>query len=562
MSYASSGGGAGIDVNITGGTVIAQAYSDYAQTIGAGKVDRYNRTYDNSGELHIGDNMSVKLGTSEENATLLNVAGRVNACRETKKYVRIEACKHSGFSYSYVDETNHLKSCTYCTYTMNEAHSYGDSNTEDCACGKKFNEKADIWTVTLYEATDDKATTYDNGTQYKVVKGQSFTLPENKNIDNLTFMDWLQDPATAPVSCEMKDEEFQSLTPAGATFTPEADVTLYARYRCQYDTEWTWGQNDQGERTATVSVIWKNGDAALLNLEANVTNNTKEPTADNPDGNYTYYANASYTKSEGVEYQFSDYIDVPYIWNVNLSDDADNSSALTENEGKLLKSITLSGRTLYKDGSWNTLCLPFDVTLNGSPLEGAIAKTLVGAEMSDNNLSLTFSEAVATLEAGVPYIIMWNKAEGYDTADPATRDITEPVFTDVTVVSSPDADRTISLLDGAVKFVGYYDPFGITADDTDIYYMTANNTLKHTGVARTLLACRAYFQFSDESAAARQITLNFGDDETTGIIELKNSRIEELKSEDGWYTVDGVKLDKQPTRKGLYIHNGRKVVIK
>ena len=27
-------------------------------------------------------------------------------------------------------------------------------------------------------------------------------------------------------------------------------------------------------------------------------------------------------------------------------------------------------------------------------------------------------------------------------------------------------------------------------------------------------------------------------------------------------TVDGVKLDKQPTRKGLYIHHGRKVVIK
>lgn len=273
-SYASSGGGAGIDVNITGGTVIAQAYSDYAQTIGAGKVDRYNSTYNKSGELHIGDNMSVKLGTSEEDAALVNTAGRVDACRGEGKYVKIEACEHSGFSYSYVDETNHLKSCTYCTYTMNEAHSYGDSNTEDCACGKKFNEKADIWTVTLYEATDDKATTYDNGMQYKVVKGQSFTLPENKYIDNLTFMDWLQDPATAPVGCEMKDEEFQSLTPDGATFTPEADVTLYARYRCQYDTEWTWGQNDQGERTATVSVTWKNGDAALQNLEAKVINST------------------------------------------------------------------------------------------------------------------------------------------------------------------------------------------------------------------------------------------------------------------------------------------------
>ena len=247
---------------------------------------------------------------------------------------------------------------------------------------------------------------------------------------------------------------------------------------------------------------------------------------------------------------------------ITLASNADNSDIIAAYDG-YEKNVTLEGRTLWKDGDWNTLCLPFKLTsLTGTPLADATIKTLVGAEMSDNNLSLTFSEAVTTLEAGVPYIIMWNKAEGYDTADPATRDIKNPVFTDVTVVSSPDADRTISLLDGAVKFVGYYDPFGITADDTDIYYMTANNTLKHTGVARTLLACRAYFQFSDESAAARQITLNFGDDETTRIIELKNSRIEELKSEDGWYTVDGVKLDKQPTRKGLYIHHGRKVVIK
>ena len=31
---------------------------------------------------------------------------------------------------------------------------------------------------------------------------------------------------------------------------------------------------------------------------------------------------------------------------------------------------------------------------------------------------------------------------------------------------------------------------------------------------------------------------------------------------DKWYTLDGVRLDKAPTRKGLYINNGRKVVIK
>jgi hypothetical protein len=29
-----------------------------------------------------------------------------------------------------------------------------------------------------------------------------------------------------------------------------------------------------------------------------------------------------------------------------------------------------------------------------------------------------------------------------------------------------------------------------------------------------------------------------------------------------WYTLDGQKMDKQPTKKGLYIHNGKKTVIK
>jgi hypothetical protein len=34
------------------------------------------------------------------------------------------------------------------------------------------------------------------------------------------------------------------------------------------------------------------------------------------------------------------------------------------------------------------------------------------------------------------------------------------------------------------------------------------------------------------------------------------------EGEGAWYTLDGRKLDKQPTTKGLYIRNGRKTVIK
>lgn len=136
--------------------------------------------------------------------------------------------------------------------------------------------------------------------------------------------------------------------------------------------------------------------------------------------------------------------------------------------------------------------------------------------------------------------------------------ITGPVFTGVTIDKT---DRSITAANGQVQFIGYYDAFDITSANTDIYYMTAGNTLRHTGVDRTLKACRAYFKFG-EPLNARTVVLNFGDEETTGVVELKNGRIEELKFDGAWYSIDGVKLDKKPTRKGLYIFNGKKIVIK
>jgi hypothetical protein len=48
--------------------------------------------------------------------------------------------------------------------------------------------------------------------------------------------------------------------------------------------------------------------------------------------------------------------------------------------------------------------------------------------------------------------------------------------------------------------------------------------------------------------------------ETTGIgtLDTKTGDI----TLDGWYTMDGRKLEGKPTKKGLYINNGRKVAIK
>ena len=106
---------------------------------------------------------------------------------------------------------------------------------------------------------------------------------------------------------------------------------------------------------------------------------------------------------------------------VGLKDDADNTDVLIKADGLTLPTV-LSGRTLYKDGSWNTLCLPFDLSLSGSVLDGATAKTLTSTayDSETKTLTLTFGEAVSTLEAGKPYIIKWESAASGNIVDLST----------------------------------------------------------------------------------------------------------------------------------------------
>ena len=268
-----------------------------------------------------------------------------------------------------------------------------------------------------------------------------------------------------------------------------------------------------------------------------------------PETTYEYQVQAVYGEETSEWTEMATFTTLPYTL-VELSDNAtDNINTLDAYNGQEV-SVTLADRTLYKDGAWNTICLPFNFTLQGSPLEGAIAKTLTDATMTGTHVSLNFGEAVDELEAGIPYIIKWDNTEGTE------ENIVNPVFPSVTIASTEG--QTITMANGDVKFIGYYDAFNINETNTDIYYMTVDNTLKHTAKARTLLACRAYFRFT-EAAAARSFVLDFGDMTT----EISNTEITEITEKVGdWYTLDGVKHGEQPTHKGIYIKDGKKVVIR
>ncbi len=225
--------------------------------------------------------------------------------------------------------------------------------------------------------------------------------------------------------------------------------------------------------------------------------------------------------------------------------------------------LQLADRTLYKDGDWNTLCLPFSLTaeqIAASPLAGAEARTLSSASYADGELTLNFSEPVETLTAGSPYIIRWEKAEGYVAGDSYIWDITDPLFENVSIDCTARNVETAN-----VTFTGTYDAMSFAADNRSILFLGAGNTLYYPRPGAYIDAFRAYFQLNGISATdlpAGNVKMFFGDERPTdGVGEVQGPKFK-VQGEDSWYDLDGRRISGKPTQRGIYINNGHKVVIK
>ena len=100
------------------------------------------------------------------------------------------------------------------------------------------------------------------------------------------------------------------------------------------------------------------------------------------------------------------------LYDAGASGEQTNSSLIESNNGET-RNVTLSGRKLYRDGEWNTLCLPFSmdaVKIASSDLAGATVKELDVTKSSLDSygdLTLTFKEA-ESIEVGKPYIVRWD----------------------------------------------------------------------------------------------------------------------------------------------------------
>ena len=232
---------------------------------------------------------------------------------------------------------------------------------------------------------------------------------------------------------------------------------------------------------------------------------------------------------------------------------SNNTGLIGKNDGSTTN-VKLAGRTLYKDGSWNTLVLPFPMTAEqvSAQLAPAALMTLKSSEFAGGELTLTFEDAT-TIEAGKPYIIKW---------DATTPDYIEnPEFTGVTI-----SNATSNVPTSYADFIGTYSPIVWESENNSVLFLGSGNTLYFPqpsgGEKPHVNAFRGYFQLKGLTASEVSLArMNFDEQGTQTIIG--HTEITEIteRADAAWYSLDGVKLDSKPSSKGIYIHGNKKVVV-
>ena len=263
---------------------------------------------------------------------------------------------------------------------------------------------------------------------------------------------------------------------------------------------------------------------------------------------------------------------------------------ITEEVGNI-KSVTYNRP--FNTAQAATVILPFNYICNGS--EGG---KFYGFKevVYDENLHkwvCTMQEpgntAVTSLTANTPYLFMPNATT---MTFPNISSMTDGVVTLQTTTAN-DGDYEFATTDAAWKFHGSYKGKTWTSSDSDKDYGFAARSGTEAGGAATVEAgqfvrfapgafikpMRCYLSYvgTEAPAPARRMTRSAsGDDlpatitvrlvsrsgETTAIGEIDTKTGELSFDSEAWYTLDGVRLSGKPSTKGIYINNGKKVVIK
>ena len=232
-------------------------------------------------------------------------------------------------------------------------------------------------------------------------------------------------------------------------------------------------------------------------------------------------------------------VKVPVAKDYTLDENSVNTIEAYENANVTLK------RTFYKDGEWNTLCLPFAVADAKTAFDRAELRE-VDTEKSNGN-TIVFKEATA-IEAGKPYLIKWANSS-------AAAVNVEKKFEGVTLVA---AATPVEVNNGGISFNGFYKMTEASELGAFVAAIGAGNKLFKVTEGK-MKGFRAAFVLSSGAEATKYNVVIDGT--ATGIEDLvidgvkANGRVYNLNGQYVGNSLNGL----QP---GLYIQNGKKIVVK
>lgn len=232
-------------------------------------------------------------------------------------------------------------------------------------------------------------------------------------------------------------------------------------------------------------------------------------------------------------------VKVPVAKDYTLDENSVNTIEAYENANVTLK------RTFYKDGEWNTLCLPFAVADAKTAFDGAELREVDTQNSHDN--TIVFKKATA-IEAGKPYLIKWANSSS------AAVNV-EKKFEGVTLVA---AATPVVVKEGGISFNGFYKMTEASELGASVAAIGAGNKLFKVTEGKMKGFRAAFVLKSNTPASVIKLVI---DGTATGIEDLvidgvkANGRVYNLNGQYVGNSLNGL----QP---GLYIQNGKKIVVK
>ena len=208
---------------------------------------------------------------------------------------------------------------------------------------------------------------------------------------------------------------------------------------------------------------------------------------------------------------------------------------------ELKYNIRFASRTLNAE-QWYAMVLPFQVTVADlSKAFGYAVVDILKEDATDGDVHMTLH--MGTIKANQPFIVK--------VADELNL---SSVTTLPTAAISYNATPTASDQGGNTFYGTYSKVEGLNFGANEYYMKNGSFTQNANNI--TIPAMSAYIK----ATAGARIFIDEPDGTTT-VINPLSAEVKNF-SNDGWYTINGVKLNGMPTQKGIYIQNGKKIVVK